>query len=292
MEQMDMTYEQFCHLRPYKMDDSLIHCESELFHDPTNNRRLIKAYRYSNDIPWMETKLKAVKNLIRFTSEHDIPELLRPDGIVKVYGSFRASIIPILPGCNASYFLSTKYTSTKVKIEILKQIGTILKRINEADKTAAYGDVHEDNFLVDIGSAKKIDVSSIRTYGIDTESVRLYDSPGLTNFYLVGNSNIRYLDKYQADSSGIIRADYNTDLFCFIMMVLSVISGDELFYLIDIDEYKKYLDYLDKLGFDSNLLNSLLTIYDKDKDNISPLPYLGTIKKLTKKASLSSFRMH
>lgn len=293
MEIINMSYQEFCKLRPYQLNSTINHTEANFFHDPTNERRLIKAYQNADDEAWALNKLKALKNLIHFTSEHDIPEILRPEGIILVNRKFKASIIPLLPGYNSSLFLSSKETPTKVKIEILKQIGTILERIHLADKNAAYGDVHADNFLVSgVNLENKKDMSSIRTFGIDTESMKMFDSPGITNFYLFNNHNISGLDKYQSNSFGIVKADYNSDIFCFIMMILSVISNSDEFFLIGLDEFKMYIDYLDKLGFDSKLLSSLVSIYDKDKDNINPLPHLHTIKKIPKNASLSSFRMH
>ena len=40
------------------------------------------------------------------------------------------------------------------------------------------------------------------------------------------------------------------------MMILELISNDKEIYRLDLDSYLTYLDYLDKLGFDSNLIES------------------------------------
>ena len=63
----------------------------------------------------------------------------------------------------------------------------------------------------------------------------------------------------------------------------------EYVYTLNIDEYYRYLDYLDKLGFDSNLLNAFASVYEEDIDNINPLPYLEGLKKISDECSLTNF---
>ena len=73
-------------------------------------------------------------------------------------------------------------------------------------------------------------------------------------------------------------------------MKLEFIAKDNEFHLKNIDEFKRYLDYLDKLDFDGKLLEAFASIYKEDTPNISPLPYLDTINNLPEKTLKKLFR--
>ena len=289
MEILKISNKEFKTLEPYKPDSEIWHTESKIYYDPHNHKRILKVYNADYNKKWMKAKLKAIKNLIRFTNEHNVPELLKPDGIALVNGHFKASILPIIPGKNASYYLNAKYTPIEVKLEILKQIGEIIKKINEADPNAALSDVHADNFLVDgIFDYDTKDTSRIKTRAVDTDSMKIYDSKGTINFYLYGNTNLYELEKYEVKKNQII-PNAETDIFCFIMIIMHLISNNDHIYMINIDSYLRYIEYLDKMGFDSNLLTSLASIYNPKINNISPLPYLDSLTNISEKSNWSSF---
>ena len=76
------------------------------------------------------------------------------------------------------------------------------------------------------------------------------------------------------------------------MMILELISDNEKIKSINLDDFYEYLDYLDKLGFNSDLLRCFANIYDDSIDNTTPLPYLDYLTILNKKATWDSFLKH
>ena len=73
------------------------------------------------------------------------------------------------------------------------------------------------------------------------------------------------------------------------MILLDFISRNNITCCLSVSEYNRYLDYLDKLGIDSNLLELFSSIYKNDIDNITPLPYLDALYDINDDASLLSF---
>ena len=119
--------------------------------------------------------------------------------------------------------------------------------------------------------------------------MKMYDSKGRLNFYVAYNINLRDFKKYGRLDNFIGEASYQTDLLCFIMMIIETISNNEKIVNISLDDFFKYLDYLDKLGFNSELLNVFSYIYDDSKPNISPLPYLDYLKETNKNMTYKNF---
>ena len=199
MEVLSLNNDDFENLEPYELDDTIWHGESKIYYDPTNKKRILKIYHSHFNKKWKIQKLKAIKNLIKFTDEYNIPEIIWPEGLVNIDKDFKGIILPIIPGNNASIYLSDGSVPKNIKIDILKQIATILEKIKNTKSGACFADVHSDNFLID-----GIETGNIKAKGIDTESMRIYNSPGVTNFYLLNNGNLYSNKKYNLDNVGII----------------------------------------------------------------------------------------
>ena len=172
---------------------------------------------------------------------------------------------------NSWYLLFQKrviiYSKLKEIINILKQVCKIIEDIHNADINCAFGDVHSDNFMLE----------NDRVYGIDTDSMKIYNHNDACGYYTDCNGHILSFDKYK--DNGKVTCNYNTDLYCVIMMILEVIGNDSLIAAMRDNEYLYYLDYLDKLGFNADLLNCFSKVYSND-DNINPFPYLDKVKSI------------
>ena len=123
-------------------------------------------------------------------------------------------------------------------------------------------------------------VSNDKVYGIDTTGMKICDIKGVVNNYIFQLSDYN-ISKYELDDFDIIKPSIETDIYCYIMMILKSISGLNDIYLYSVDRYRKYLDELENIGFDINLLNSFNSIYDDYTNNIDPLPYLDTLYDLS-----------
>lgn len=271
----------------YVVGNKSRHTESIFFNVPNKPQELIKLYE-CEDEEYLHDKKRDVQNLMRFGKEFNIPEIIIPTDILKVNFKFHGIILPKLEGKNARVYLESRKIPIKTKIQILKQIGTILEKISKLDNGSfAFADVHNDNFFV------IKEKSQIKTYGLDADSMKMYDSRGRLNFYICYNDTIKNYEKYGRYGNSTGEASYQTDLFCFIMMILELLTNKEdLVHVMNIDDFYEYLDYLSLLGFNSKLLTCFLRIYDKNDDNINPLPYLNYLNKYNEKASWDKFLEH
>ena len=160
------------------------------------------------------------------------------------------------------------------KKRYLSYIGKILEKMRCIREKYLFsdfylGDLHEDNFIV---SNKKL-------YTIDLDGIKI-DSANPVSYYLQGD----LFSKFNCDKYNVIlkkpyfvkyEVNYNTDLYCYIMIVLNFLYGGNVNDM-DIWEFYCYLDYLDRLGIDSSLLECFNSIY-LDGDNINPMNYIDSL---------------
>ena len=258
---MNFTSKEFNNLQEMKLDEGVVHSESDFFYVP-NSSKIIKIY-HTKDSRYLINKKRIVENLIKFNKSADISELVIPEDFVYIDNEFKGILLPKINGINSSKYLDSNVPISK-KIEVLKKIGIILEKVNK--NNASFSDVHFDNFMV----------SNDNVFGIDTDGMKIFNERGVTNFYLYHLTS-HNIDKYETDCYGIVYPSYNTDIYCYCMMILSFLSGNKNFYINDLDDFNSYLKYLKSNGFDECLINSLYTIYNPDIDNINPLNYLDSL---------------
>ncbi len=269
--------------------DFRCHNESNLYLSPFNKDEIIKCYYNTKKPGTREARLKTIENYLEFINNEDIPELLKPSKYFYIGKNFRGLVLPRIYGKNASFYLENESVPLNIKIEILKQIGNILQIIKNAPSKygAAFADVHNDNFMVTSLDLEKNNLD-FKTIGIDAESMKVLDNPGQSNVYLITNSKLD-LPKYEHSSLIMMKPSSETDIYCFAMMILELISSNNCIFSISLQDYFWYLDYLDKLGMDTKLLESLRSVCE-DKDSINPLPYLDNIKEIPKEANYKVYR--
>lgn len=269
MEVLRLNDYEFENLKPIAIKN-VIHTESDIYEMPNDSNKILKIYDKLDEY-YLYNKKHDIDNIVRFNTEVKIEELVIPVGYVYLYDLFIGEILPKVNGECSTKYLYNEEISINKKIEILKKIGIILSKIHNSNPKydACFSDVHSDNFMV----------SEDNVYAVDTTSMKVFDSKGVTNYYLYQLSTTR-LDKYEVDYAGMIKPNKNTDIYCYVMMILRFLSGSDL-YIMGEDIYRDYLKKLINNGFDKDLINSFLSVYE-DTDNICPLPYLDTLKDLDK----------
>ena len=265
MEELRFTMDEFKKMIP-KHFEHVIHTESNLYEIPTNDKEVFKIYNINNK-RLLNKKLKTIKYLYEFNKEEHIEELVLANGLIYIDNLFAGEILPKIDGINTSKILYDKSIDFNKRLEILKKIGIILDKIHKSNPkyNASFTDVHPDNFMV----------KDDKVYAVDSSSIKLYDSEGVVNFYLsqLGTMNVC---KYDIDYAKDIIPSKETDIYCYIMMILKFLSGFDL-HVVSFNRYNQYLDKLANNGFDINLINSFRSIYDENIDNIDPLPYIDTL---------------
>jgi len=117
---------------------------------------------------------------------------------------------------------------------------------------------------------------------VDLDSSRILNNGSFAARYLgptffVDNKPHKY--NYNNDSllngPGYLFANQNSDLYCYNIMLLNFLYGDKITRM-NIDEFYRYLEYLNKIGVNKELLD---IFYDltTTSDNKNPLNYLETL---------------
>ena len=281
MKIINLKSKEYRKLKPFLIDEDVTYNEANFYKAPHDNSTIFKLYRTKQEDRLVK-KEEAVVDIMLSAKDINIPELVLPKAIVTVEDSFKGIALDHIEGCNLSILLKPNTLPLKSQIELLKELGSILEKVKKANPSLnlALGDVHLDNFMI---SNKKI-------YAIDTDGINIHSHTGRVNYYLV-NSLANSTDKYPLADDGIIKATTDTDIFCFIMIILELVSNNKTIYRISLEEYKRYLDYLDHLGFNTKLLESFASIYNPSIDNINPTNYLDNLI-INSKTSYNEFKKH
>ena len=183
--------------------------------------------------------------------------------------------IDYINGNNLGDVLKDKNINIRDKKIYLSYIGNTLEemrhmRENPLLSDFCLGDLHEDNFIV---SNKKL-------YTIDLDDIKIDSiSPIVSYLQVVSLFSYLHTDKYIIEDYNPYfvkyKVDYNTDMYCYIMVILNFLYGDNVNNM-NINDFYCYLDYLYKIGIDSSLLECFNSISSSD-DNINPMNYIDSL---------------
>ena len=200
-----------------------------------------------------------------------------PDHLVTVSHQIVGFTIPYIKGINLSTILNNKKIPLEEKIHYLKEIGKILDKLNTIRTYTKLNnfyinDLHEDNILVNTNNQK--------IFLIDLDSSKIESNQTFPSKYLTPTSLVRYVEeKYPKCNNntnlGYIEATEESDLYCYNIMLLNFLKGENINNL-SLDEYYDYLNILDRVGIHQELLDSFYKILNTSK-NENPYPLLDSI---------------
>lgn len=173
---------------------------------------------------------------------------------------------------NLGKILNDSDVSLSLKIPYLVGIGDIIDKVLKVDSENVkmqFGDLNEFNFILD-------EDGNIKVVDLDSAYVG-QDEPINPAYYLRKNLYLPYIkDKYRLSQRGELIPNDNTDLFCYNMMILSILAKEDLFNK-DMDTFYAYLYHMSDVGVDKCLLDSFTRLYTP-ADNINPKDMLNGIK--------------
>lgn len=129
-----------------------------------------------------------------------------------------------------------------------------------------------DNFIIDTKKREIYvnDVDSIKIAGNFSFPARYLTSRGLLNS--AGN---KYHLRKDINSLTDYVVDENTDLYCYVIVILNYLYGENI-NNIAIDDFYDYLNYLNSLEVDKNLLECFERIVTNG-NNLNPIGYVDTL---------------
>jgi len=289
MEVINYSNYKFNKLPKLELSSSITNTESILYFlpckDKWNNKVNIFKKFYVNSGDYFGNKLLTINTLIDSKEDLGLDELVFPEKLVAINDVLWGFMMPYIDSINLSEILSDLRVPTSEKIKLLKSVGKIIEKVRITStytKKMCLSDIHENNFVVDriTGELRVVDVDSVQI-GNNQPFPSKY-------LHLIGRKISGSNSKYPKNEKEIFIPSYNTDILCYIIMILNCISNSKITSL-SIEQFYGYLFYLKNIGFDYDLLECFSTIY-LNCDNKSPLDYLDTIPSSIARADLNVFK--
>ena len=229
MEIVSISKNKFDNLEPLLLPNGVRNTECDLFHFRYSNREMILKKLYFTNGNSFGNKLYTLEALS--SNQEFIPDnFILPEFLVAINKRIEAFALPYIKGINLSKVLDDSQIDYEDKKYYLKRVGQILEQMKNIRRfttlTDFYlGDLHEDNFIVDIKKRELYvnDVDSIKIAGNLSFPARYLNSKALLNCV---SKKYHLNEDSHALTSYIV--DENTDLYCYIIMILNYLYGENI----------------------------------------------------------------
>ncbi len=267
-------------LKEYPLPD--IFCtESQIYYYKTNNGKdntLLKKL-FVTDEKRVNRKITTIETL-HHSELSTYKELVIPDEVVSISGVKSGFTIKEVADCiNLYTYLRSEEVSDIDKIEVLKKIGELLRRVQNQQQEFYFGDLQEYNFLVD---------SNNDIYVVDLDSSAVSRKKPLETKYIIVDKKTRDVSKYKVNSIGRCYPNNNIDIFCYNTMILNYLAGRSL-HRLNYAEYYQYMNYLEYCGFPKEMINIFDNHYS-NKDNESVVDFLDELKTGHRRANYKVYQ--
>jgi len=278
MKTINISKNKFDSLNEMELSKQTLNTEAIMYDIRIKNKDKILKKLYNNLGVGFANKLYTVEMLNYY--KNNLPSnFVIPDYLVSLDDKIIGFTVPKIDGINLTDLVTEKSVSNKEKLYYYTKIGETLNQLKNirkySDLKEIYiNDLHESNIMVNLKN-KELNI-------VDLDSSRILNNGSFAARYLgptffVDNKPHKY--NYNNDSllngPGYLFANQNSDLYCYNIMLLNFLYGDKITRM-NIDEFYRYLEYLNKIGVNKELLD---IFYDltTTSDNKNPLNYLETL---------------
>lgn len=265
---------------PYlELGEDVCNWESDIFEYTYKGKPKILKVLHENFGRQFANKLYTVE-MLNANKEYLPDSFVMPDYLVSVRNETIGFTVPKIDGITFACILANPQIDIKDKIDYLRKIGGVLVQLskireytdNDDIKNFYINDIHSSNFMVNPRNRE--------IYVIDLDSCKIAQNEAVISLYMTRDSLINTNpNKYEVNknrlSSGYIIPSEETDLYCYIMMIISFLYGKNVSKLSIVDYYE-YLNYLVSIGMDQKLVDIFFNVLS-DKPNENPLNLLETI---------------
>ena len=268
-------------LKKYPLD-GIWSTESTIYyykHDSSMNSILVKKLFITDEkrvIRKIDT-LKAIKDSELSTYK----ELIIPEDIIVVGGIKAGFTIPeVQNSTNLHLFLNNRRIPNKDKIDVLKKIGELLKRVQCQKQDFYFGDLQEYNFLV--GHNNEISV-------VDLDSSSVTRKKPLETKYIILDKKTHGISKYKVNRATRSYPSIGNDNYCYNTMVLNFLAGEKI-HRLTFEEHFDYINYLADVSVIPKEMQDIYVNHYTDKPNESVLDYLDDIPLQFERGSYSVYK--
>lgn len=212
----------------------------------------------------------------------NLPEIVMPEFLFYFKNIFRGYLMQFIEGKTLKSVLRDDSVSFDKKRECLVKLGEFLEKLDNVRKnnsklsTLYLNDLHANNVMV-------IPEGGIRI--LETDSMRFNNVGNFSAYYLevpYGSELLDLKNKYDIHydsfllSEGIeyeeMRANRESDMYCYIMMILEFICGEDIHEKSYVN-YKNNINSLLKKGLPVELFEIFMNIYS-EQENVNPYKLL------------------
>lgn len=276
MKVISLSQRKFKELTPLELPKEIYNTEAKMFNFRYKGKDAIfkKLYWQSGQI--FANKLYTLEMLD--SNKSYLPNyFFIPNYLISVSGIVEGFIIPKAEGITLSLLLNDKNVDPTVSLFYLKKIGEILNQLkcirkNTPLKDFYINDLHDSNFIANIDKEE--------LYVIDLDSCKIganlaYPARYLTQHALLNNTKGKYNIIDNEPLLGNVVADENTDIYCYIIMILNYLYGSNV-NNFSVEEFYNYLNYLEYIGINKELIEDFNGIII-NRDNENPMDLLDSI---------------
>lgn len=276
MQIINMSKTKLNSLEPLILPKNVTSTECELFKYPYYGKEKLLKKLHRTDGIIFANKLYTIEALN--ANKDSMPSnFVLPESLVSINKKIEAFTMKYIKGINLSVILNNPDITYEEKIHYLKSIGRILEQMQNIRKYTNLnnfylGDIHEDNFLVERDKQE--------IYIVDLDSCKIAGNksfPGryLTNSSLIKYNNTKYQTLSQTDDLADYKIDENTDIYCYIIMVLNYLYDGRVDRL-SLDEFYDFINYLEDIKVNIELIECFNKIV-VGGNNVNPCNYLDTL---------------
>ena len=276
MQIINMSKTKLNSLEPLILPKNVTSTECELFKYPYYGKEKLLKKLHRTDGIIFANKLYTIEALN--ANKDSMPSnFVLPESLVSINKKIEAFTMKYIKGINLSVILNNPDITYEEKIHYLKSIGRILEQMQNIRKYTNLnnfylGDIHEDNFLVERDKQE--------IYIVDLDSYKIAGNksfPGryLTNSSLIKYNNTKYQTLSQTDDLADYKIDENTDIYCYIIMILNYLYDGRVDRL-SLDKFYDFINYLEDIKVNIELIECFNKIV-VGGNNINPCNYLDTL---------------
>ena len=305
MKIVTLSKKQYERLLPLDIPREVFNTEARMFRytTPRREEKVVKSL-FNTEGESFGGKLYTIEMLAR-NAEYLPESFVTPDSLLSVRDNIVGFTLPYVEGINLATILNNPKLSAKEQLYYLKKVGELLQQLKNIREytplTSIFlNDLHEANFIV---NPKKRSI-----YAIDLDSCKIgnnicFSSRFLTPFSLAATVPQKYRENVDENGPGYIIPDENTDLLCYNLMIMNYLKGANVdtvsnnsilnhystisnMSIAEIEnlsyeerlslEFYEYLNYLDALGINHELLDCFNRILST-VPNENPVNYLDTL---------------
>lgn len=276
MQIINMSKTKLNSLEPLILPKNVTSTECELFKYPYYGKEKLLKKLHRTDGIIFANKLYTIEALN--ANKDSMPSnFVLPESLVSINKKIEAFTMKYIKGINLSVILNNPDITYEEKIHYLKSIGRILEQMQNIRKYTNLnnfylGDIHEDNFLVERDKQE--------IYIVELDSCKIAGNksfPGryLTNSSLIKYNNTKYQTLSQTDDLADYKIDENTDIYCYIIMILNYLYDGRVDRL-SLDKFYDFINYLEDIKVNIELIECFNKIV-VGGNNINPCNYLDTL---------------